>query len=137
MKTENECGDGESTSGCTQNSMITVDPETGGITYNPEFYVIKHFARFIQPGARRILLSGPWKSNTVAFENPDATTALVIKNPGIESAGMQLQTLTSLPFPLARWFLKRQPMRLQGASIGEPTRFVVWLLAGKTQCSLP
>jgi hypothetical protein len=31
--------------------MITVDPQTRRLTYQPEFHLMKHFARFIEPGA--------------------------------------------------------------------------------------
>lgn len=82
---------GRSTWGWLQNAMITIDPETRAVTYNPEFYVMKHFAHFIRPGARRIVLGGPWTGNAVAFENPDASTVIVIKNPSAEAAGVRLQ----------------------------------------------
>lgn len=67
--------------GWPQNSMITVDPVARQVTYNPEFYIMKHFARFIEPGAVRLELSGSWAGNAVAFENPDGTQVYVINNP--------------------------------------------------------
>jgi glucosylceramidase len=72
---------GRSTWGWSQNSMITVDPEKKTVRYNPEFYVMKHFAHFIDPGARRIRLAGPMCGNAVAFENPDRTRISVVNNP--------------------------------------------------------
>ena len=41
---------GESTWGWQQNSLATVD-DKGSIKYNPEFYLMKHFSHFINPGA--------------------------------------------------------------------------------------
>jgi glucosylceramidase len=38
---------GRSTWGWPQNAMITVDPATGRVTLNPEFYVMKHLTRFV------------------------------------------------------------------------------------------
>jgi len=72
---------GLSTWGWKQNSMITVDPATGDVTYNPEFYVMKHFSRFITPGAVRLGLSGQWTGNSVAFANPDGSMVVVAGNP--------------------------------------------------------
>ena len=72
---------GLSTWGWKQNSMVTINPETQVVTYNPEFYVMKHFSRFIMPGAVRVGVSGCLAANAVAFENPDRTQVTVIANP--------------------------------------------------------
>jgi len=72
---------GRSTWGWPQNAMITADPATRRVAFNPEFYVMKHFARFIEPGATRLGLHGQWTGNAVAFENPDGSVALAIANP--------------------------------------------------------
>jgi glucosylceramidase len=61
--------------------MITVDPESKKVTKNPEYYVMKHFSHFVNPGALRIETSGPWTGNTTAFLNPDGTKVVVIANP--------------------------------------------------------
>ena len=71
---------GRSTWGWKQNSMFTVDAN-GAATAQPEFYVMKHFSRFIAPGATRLELSGKWAGNAVAFRNPDNTTAIAVSNP--------------------------------------------------------
>jgi glucosylceramidase len=72
---------GASTWGWKQNAMVSVDGRSGSIVYNPEYYVMKHFARFIRPGARRLELSGPLCANAVAFENPDGRRVIVAGNP--------------------------------------------------------
>lgn len=72
---------GESTWGWTQNSMITIDPDTGKVIYNPEYYVMKHVSHFIRPGAVRLDLQGQWSSNALAFENPNGEKVLIIANP--------------------------------------------------------
>jgi len=71
--------------------MICIDPETKAVTYNPEFYVMKHFAHFIRPGARRVVLGGPWTANGVAFENPDGHLVVVIRNPLSQPASVSLK----------------------------------------------
>jgi len=72
---------GPSTWGWNQNSMVCIDPKKRKATWNPEFYVMKHFSHFVDPGATRLGLCGEWTGNALAFENPDGTTALVVHNP--------------------------------------------------------
>ncbi len=57
---------GKSQWGWKQNSMITVNSQTKEVTYNPEFYLIKHFSHFIEPGTQKIESSDP---NCLAFKN--------------------------------------------------------------------
>ncbi len=71
---------GESTWGFAQNSMITVT-DAGQVVFNPEFYVMRHLARFVRPGAIRLGLKGMWTGFALAFRNTDGSTALVIANP--------------------------------------------------------
>jgi glucosylceramidase len=73
--------EGKSTWGWRQNAMITVDPATRVVTYNPEFYVMQHFAHFVEPGAVRLGLNGSWMGNSVAFRNPDGRVIVVMNNP--------------------------------------------------------
>ncbi|SRR5260221_1550167 len=72
---------GRSTWGWTQNSMITVDAAQQTVTYNPEFYVMKHFAHFVPPGSVRRDLQGPWSGNALAFQTSDHSTVVVSANP--------------------------------------------------------
>jgi glucosylceramidase len=60
---------GNSQWGWKQNSMITINSKTREVTYNPEFYLMKHFSYFIQPGAVKIETSD---ANCIAFENADS-----------------------------------------------------------------
>jgi glucosylceramidase len=70
-----------STWGWPQNSMITVDATRQTVTYNPEFYVMKHVAHFAVPGSVRIDLQGAWSGNALAFRVPDQSTVVVCANP--------------------------------------------------------
>jgi len=72
---------GNSTWGWKQNSMVTIDPQNGAVKYEHEFYLMKHLARFVKPGAVRLGLKGPWTSNALCFQNPDGSTVLVMANP--------------------------------------------------------
>lgn len=71
---------GMSTWGWHQNAMITVNPETKEVSYNPEFFVIKHFSHFIAPGAVRLGIKGHWTGNSVVFENPNGELVIVVAN---------------------------------------------------------
>ena len=61
---------------------IHADTRTGKLIYTNSYYYIGHFAKFVRPGARRILAS-PSRSMllTTAFVNEDGTVAVVVMNP--------------------------------------------------------
>lgn len=69
---------GISTWGWAQNSLCTVNPQTGELKLQPEFYLMKHFSRYIKKGAKYLGVKGHWTTNTLAFENPDGTLVLVV-----------------------------------------------------------
>lgn len=69
---------GKSQWGWKQNSMITVDSNTKIVTYNPEFYLMKHFSSFVKPGAFKVETSD---ENCIAFKNDDSVV-IVYYNPG-------------------------------------------------------
>ena len=70
---------GVSTWGWRQNSLVSVDME-GNITYNPEYYLLKHFSHFVKRGARLLRTEGNYNTNTTAFVNPDGSKVAVIIN---------------------------------------------------------
>jgi glucosylceramidase len=67
-----------------------IDTSAKTIIYNPEFYSLKHFAHFLQPGAERISLSALVEigndnaaisvKSVVAFRNPSGELVLMIGN---------------------------------------------------------
>ena len=72
---------GNSTWGWRQNALITIDPQQQRVTYNPEFYVMKHYSHFVERGAVRLGTQGHLTGNAVAFQNPDGTRVVVVGNP--------------------------------------------------------
>lgn len=72
-------GEGKSTWGWKQNALVGV--EDGRAVLRPEYYVMKHFSRFLLPGARRVILKGCDAGNSVAFLNPDGQLVLITRNP--------------------------------------------------------
>lgn len=63
--------------------VVTIDPATGRVSYNVEYYVLAHASKFVRPGAVRIGSTGGDAAgvDNVAFRNPDGSTALVTLNP--------------------------------------------------------
>ncbi|MFN8258957.1 MAG: hypothetical protein U0W24_24930 [Bacteroidales bacterium] len=59
---------GKSQWGWKQNSMISINTSNKSVRYNPEFYLMKHFSYFIEPGAVKISIKGENK-NCLAFKN--------------------------------------------------------------------
>jgi len=69
--------DGEvSTWGWQQNSLISVDYETGAYRYNYEFYEMKHVSRYVRPGAVYLGTSGSMEE-AMAFLNPDGSIVVL------------------------------------------------------------
>lgn len=71
---------GVSTWGWSQNSLATVNEETGKLTLQPEFYLMKHFSHFIKSGARLVETKGRWTSNALVFENPNGELVVTVLN---------------------------------------------------------
>ena len=60
--------------------MISVDAKTKKFNYNPEYYLMKHFSHFIQPGASMVASAGSYE-DALAFKNPDGTVVVLVANP--------------------------------------------------------
>ncbi len=71
--------DGLSTWGWRQNSLVTVDKNKS--IFNPEYYLMKHFSRFVKRGARYVKVNGEFASNCTTFKNPDGSYVMVVYNP--------------------------------------------------------
>ena len=69
--------DGEvSTWGWQQNSLISVDYETGALKYNYEFYEMKHISQYVHPGAVYLGTNGSMEE-AMAFRNPDGSIVIL------------------------------------------------------------
>ena len=71
---------GPHTGGCTDcRGVVTIDPATGAITRNVEYYVLGHASRFVLPGAFRVASSA--RSDAVeaaGFVNPDGSRVAIV-----------------------------------------------------------
>lgn len=72
--------EGISTWGWKQNSLITVTKDND-VKYNPEYYLMRHFSKYIKQGATMKGLKGDFAGNALAFENPDGSVVLEVLNP--------------------------------------------------------
>jgi glucosylceramidase len=72
---------GPHTGGCTDcRGVVTID-SMGTVTRNVEYVALAHASRFVRPGAVRIASSSGVDSlSSVAFRNPDRSTALIVFN---------------------------------------------------------
>ncbi|MEM7680496.1 MAG: glycoside hydrolase family 30 beta sandwich domain-containing protein [Planctomycetota bacterium] len=63
--------------------MVTIDDDTGLVTFNEEYYAYAHASKFVQRGAVRIA-SDSFDNvfESVAFENPDGSRVLIGVNLG-------------------------------------------------------
>jgi glucosylceramidase len=65
---------------------------TSKLTYNVEYYVLAHAAKFVKPGAYRVeSTSTRGAIETVAFINPDGSEVLLALNDGTSSITFAVQ----------------------------------------------
>jgi glucosylceramidase len=69
---------GISTWGWKQNMLISVNKRTGEVSYNPEYYLMKHLSHSVLPGAYRLKTSGG--KDHLAFVNSNGEIVLMIVN---------------------------------------------------------
>lgn len=60
--------------------MVVVDTKSKKATFTPEYWLMKHFSRYVQPGAKRLITLGN-NYNLSAFENEDGSRVIVVFNP--------------------------------------------------------
>lgn len=63
--------------GSTSRGVLTIDPRSGTVTRDVEYWVLTHIAGFVRPGARRIESVDPAGVETSAWHDPDGTYVLI------------------------------------------------------------
>ena len=48
--------------------------------HNPEYYVMRHFSKYVCPGAKVLGTTSHFNSMAIAFRNPDGTIVVVTQN---------------------------------------------------------
>ena len=64
---------------------VIINTKTKEVTYEPSYYYIGHFSKFVKSGAKRLAIS-KWHPliEACAFKNPDGSIAVIIMNRGDE-----------------------------------------------------
>jgi glucosylceramidase len=75
---------GPTNNGCPDcRGIITVNSQSGDVTYNADYYALGHFSKFVLRGASRISSTSSGGSLTqVAFKNTDGRLAVIAHNTG-------------------------------------------------------
>lgn len=76
---------GPQNNGCSNcRALVTIDQNTGNVTYNQEYYALGHISKFVQRGAVNIATDdfGSGNIRTVGFLNPDNSKVLIAYNDG-------------------------------------------------------
>ena len=61
-----------------QNSLVIVDRQRQTVRYTDEYYLMKHFSHFIQPGS--YLLEASAEKNVLAFRNSEEKVVVIVYN---------------------------------------------------------
>ncbi len=73
--------------------MVTIDPATGGVAFNEEFYALAHASRFVRPGAHRVESSSEvGELQSVAFRNRDGSRVLLVLNSSAEARSFDVRS---------------------------------------------
>jgi glucosylceramidase len=62
-----------------QNALLAVEEATGTLIATPYYYVFRHLAQYVDPGAVRVATQG---GDALAFVNPDNSIVVVVHNSG-------------------------------------------------------
>lgn len=83
---------GFSTWNWRQNSLISIDRDKKEVIYNYEYYIMKHFSKFIKQGAHRVETFGDYDGTKIAFENEDGSIICLVSNFSAKDKVVKLNT---------------------------------------------
>lgn len=81
---------GKSQWGWKQNSMISIDSNTKKITYNPEFYLMKHLSAYVAPGSVKLAASGNTENALVFYNKNTNEVTILAYNNQVETKVLEL-----------------------------------------------
>jgi glucosylceramidase len=84
---------GPTNGGCSNcRGVVTIDPASGAVTRNVEYYALGHAAKFVRPGAVRIESTNhQGRIESVAYRNSDGSIVLVAANTGAQAAAFSVR----------------------------------------------
>jgi glucosylceramidase len=85
---------GPQNDGCNDcRGVVTVNSQSGDVTYNADYYALGHFSKFVHRGAMRIAsTSSDTSLGAVAFANVDGRIAVVAHNSGSSTMVVRVGT---------------------------------------------
>lgn len=72
---------GRSTWGWRQNSLFSVNPQTGQLHENPEYWLMRHVAGAVRPGDAVVQTLGRWGAQALGFRKKDGQVVIAVQNP--------------------------------------------------------
>lgn len=103
--------------GCSDcRGVITIDPASGAISRNVEYYVLGHASRFVLPGAYRVAVKRRDGIEAAAFLNPDGSkVAILHRTSGEANVSVAIDgELYSVPLAAGSVATLRWPARSAG-----------------------
>lgn len=91
-----------------QNAMLAVDTTAGTLQVTAYYYVFRHIAQYVDPGAVRVGVNG----NALAFKNPDNSIITIMFNEGSSPAATTLSvdgTMMQFTIPGRGWATVAHP----------------------------
>lgn len=76
--------------GWPQNSLVTVNSETNTFKFNHEYFLFKHFSKYVAPGARFVDVSGAYE-DVLAFVNVDSSVVVIAANDSDAAKEVKIQ----------------------------------------------
>ena len=73
-------GNGQSPWGWRQNALIQVDQQKKTYRLTPEYFAVKHFARFVEPGSRMVAYKASPETPVIAFVTPGGKRIIIAGN---------------------------------------------------------
>lgn len=83
---------GPTNGGCANcRGMVTIDPESGKVERNVEYYAMGHISRYVRSGAVRVETNQePGVLENAAFRNPDGSMVLIASNSGQDAVAFEI-----------------------------------------------
>jgi len=73
-----------------QNAMVTINKQTKAVTYNHEYYLMKHFSHFIKSGSYRLKINDEEK-DALVFNN-GGQVIVIVASPSEEDENISIKT---------------------------------------------
>lgn len=76
--------------GWKQNSLVSVDKTARTFKYNPEYYLMKHYSKYVRPGASMVSVAGDY-DDIRAFVNEDGSVVVIMANKGEQACRVNVE----------------------------------------------